>query len=202
MLKEVKMIVKLTGGVGSFKTCLLTRYGKISYTNGRKIFSNYHLNRIPYTKLDLVDLYFNHPELNNAVILGDEFYSFMDCRMSGAKRNRLESYFVAQTRKKNFDLYYTTQYSRFMDLRIELFVDIHIEMHNLWIEKDGQQVKHPYLAMCTMTDYRNPDNWIRKEFVFDGRNYFMEYDTNEAIYPPDDYIKVFEKISKHKNTVG
>ena len=195
------LIVLISGGLGSGKTCLLTKYAILSHIQGKMNISNYHLRRIPYKKLDMVDLYINHPDLKNMFIGGDELYTFMDCRTSISKRNRLESYFVAQTRKANVDLYFTSQFSSFVDLRLIKFVDLVIQMENIWLinKKTGIKYKHPYLFIMTITDYRDPHNISSRTCRFDGRQWFKEYDTNERIYPPEDFIQVNKEMSKKRS---
>lgn len=192
------MIVLITGGLGSGKTCMLTRYGKIAFSEGKNMYSNYHLVNMPYKKLDIVDMFFNEPDLKDVMILGDEIYTFMDCRMSGAKRNRLQSYFIAQTRKRNVDLYGTAQFSQFTDLRLTAFLDVWIKMENIWIMKDGKKTKHPYFFLATFHDYRDENDIKIFTRRFDGRTHFNDYDTNERIYPHDDYIQTAKELSKHK----
>lgn len=195
------LIVLISGGLGSGKTCMLTKYAILSHRMGKMNISNYHLKRIPYKKFDMVDIYFNHPELSNIFIGGDELYTFMDCRTSMTKRNRIESYFIAQTRKSNVDLYFTTQFSSFVDLRLIKFVDIAIQMENIWLinKKTGLRYKHPYLFIMTMTDYRDPNNITSRTYRFDGRQWFKEYNTNERIYPLDDIIQVSKEMSKKRS---
>lgn len=190
------MIVMITGGLGSGKTCLNTKYAVGSSKMGKELISNYHFNNMKYRKLDIVDLYLNHPELKNIAVFGDELYTFMDCRMSITRRNRLESYFIAQTRKANVDLYFTTQYDSFVDLRLVKFVDIWVEMSNIWLlnKKTNLKYKHPYLFIAQFNDFRNPKDFKIKTMRFDGRRFFKEYNTNERIYPPDDYIITEKEI--------
>lgn len=192
------MIVIITGGLGSGKTCLLTRYGKIAHSDGKLLYSNYHLAYMKYKKLDIVDMYFNEPELKNVMILADEIYTFMDCRMSTNKRNILQSYFIAQTRKRNTDLYYTAQFSQFTDLRLTAFIDIWIQMKNIWVMIDGKKQKHPYLFVATFHDYRDEDDIKIFSKQFDGRSHFKDYNTDEEIYPHDEYIKDVKALRKHK----
>jgi hypothetical protein len=186
----------ISGGLGSGKTCLGVRYCVIGYQNNRKVISNVHLNNIPYMKLDLVDLYVNHPDMKDMFIFGDELYTFMDCRMSGSKRNRLESYFIAQTRKKNCDLYFTTQYTSFIDLRLAHFVDVWVEMKNIWFLDGNVKQKHPYKFIAKYHDYRNPSDVKVKTLLFDGRGFFDHYSTDQVIYPPDDYFDLRVKSDK------
>lgn len=190
----------ITGSLGSGKTAMLTRYGLKSSTN-RNVISNYHLKNISYMKLDMVDLYFNHPDLKNMVLLGDELYTFMDCRTSMSKRNRLESYFITQTRKKNVDLYFTTQFSEFVDMRLIAFVSVWIKMENIWLQSNvtGMMYKHPYKFIANFHDYRNQDNIKHFVRIFDGRQWFEEYDTDEVIYPPDDILETQKAMSKKRS---
>jgi len=196
------MIVAIEGGLGSGKTCLLTKYAVESYLlQGRKVYSNYHLKRIPYTKLDIVDIYLNQPELKNVFIAGDELHTFMDCRLSQKRRNIIESYFVLQTRKKNVDLYFTSQWLNLVDIRLIRFVDVVIRMHKIYItNEDGIKMVHPYLFLAEFHDYREdfiPDVYTK---IFDGRKWFDHYDTNEVIYPPDDYLRTEKEIKEKERT--
>ena len=192
------MIVLITGGLGSGKTCMLTRYAKMGFSEGKKLYANYHLTHMPYGTLDIVDMYLNEPELKDIMILGDEIYTFMDCRLSGSQRNRLQSYFIAQTRKINADLYGTAQFSQFNDLRLTAFLDVWIKMENIWIMKNGKKVKHPYYFLATFHDYRNENDINIFTKIFDGRTHFSDYDTSQRIYPHDDYIETAKQIRKHK----
>ena len=190
----------ITGDLGSGKTCMLTRYGVKSSIH-KKLMSNYHFKNVPYEKFDMVDLYLNHPDLSNIVICADELYTFMDCRTSMSKRNRLESYFILQTRKKNVDLYFTSQYSELVETRLIRFVSIWIKMQNIMLKSrnTGLLYKHPYKFIATIHDYRNKDSINVSSYVFDGRPWFNEYDTNEVIYPPDDIFQTQKALAK-RNT--
>ena len=130
------MIIGISGPTGSFKSCFLTRLGltQKKLFPHKKLFSNYHLKNHNYEKLDIVDIYVNKRELKDLIILATELHTTFDCRVSGSSRNRLESYLLTQTRKKSVDFFYDTQYERFLDFRVSLFVDIRIVMENLWYE--------------------------------------------------------------------
>ena len=191
------MIVGIKGVLGSGKTLMLTRYVVKAYKQGKKIISNYHLKGIPYTKLDIVDLYLNHPELKDIFIAGDELYTFMDCRLSMKRRNVIESYFILQTRKKNVDLFFTAQSFSTVDVRLLRFIDIQIKMKKIWLVDDkGNKTAHPYLFLAEFIDYRDIDNIQTKSMILDGRKWFNYYDTNEVIYPPDDYLYTEKEIKE------
>lgn len=195
------MIIQINGDLGTGKTCIMTKYALDYFKMGRKIISNYKLNNIPYEKLDIVDIYLNKPDLKNIVILGDELYTFMDCRTAMSQRNRLESYFIAQTRKRNCDVVFTSQYEDFIDFRLIRFVNINIDMENIWVYSKSLEmsVKHPYLFLVSLTDYRQSKNIKHYKKIFDGRNYFNEYNTEEQIYPPEEIFKTLEDFRKKRN---
>ena len=194
------MIVLITGGVGSGKTCYLVRCSLKAKDIGKAVICNFTFFNIPHKKMDLTDLYLNHPDLTNIFLAYDEFYTEMDCRVSGKVRNRLQSYLIAQTRKKDCDLYCTAQFNQFMDLRLIKFVDIWVECRNVWVVIEDKVKKHPYLFDLEVHDYRtDPFNPIDRAFRFDGRPYFNEYDTNELILPREDYIYEDKKVVKKRS---
>jgi len=133
--------------------------------------------------------------------LMSNYHFNMDCRTSMSKRNRLESYFILQTRKKNVDLYFTSQYSELVETRLIRFVSIWIKMQNIMLKSrnTGLLYKHPYKFIATIHDYRNKDSINVSSYVFDGRPWFNEYDTNEVIYPPDDIFQTQKALAK-RNT--
>ena len=197
-------IVMITGDLGTGKTAMLTRYGCKSSLHKAHVLANYHLNSINYRPFDMVDLYINEPELSDMIILGDELYTFMDCRTSMSVRNRLESYFITQTRKKNCDLYFTTQFSELVDYRLIYFASVWVEMENIWMWDNNIQdkVKHPYLFKATFHDYRDTKNINVTTMQFDGRIWFKEYNTNEVIYPPDDILNTQKELRKATKKKG
>jgi hypothetical protein len=139
----------------------------------------------------------------------------MDCRVSGSYRNRLESYFVAMTRKAKADFFMTMQYEKFTDWRLSAFIKVKYIMESIPvkhdIEIDGIQYSyvkpHPYMFKTTLIDERNGSDIIVRDFIFDGRRWFNEFNTDEYILPPDDLIQTirikqmkdkiqFDKLSK------
>jgi hypothetical protein len=191
--------IAFLGDLGSGKTTLCTRFVILTKKlhQEKEIYLNYDLKNYSYHKLDLMDLYLNHQEIRNVIIGIDEIYTMMDCRVSGSYRNRIESYFVAMTRKAQADLFITMQYETFVDCRLSPFVKVKYIMEKIMIPCDividgikYSYVKpHPYLFKTTLLDERNSNNPIMKEFMFDGRKWFNEFDTDEYIRPPEDEIQ-------------
>lgn len=95
--------------------------------SGRKVISNDHLN-FDFTHFDisyfLEHIVQNDTELEDCILLVDEFYQIADSRSSATKLNKLWSYFVVQTRKRGVDLYICTHHLDHIDLRNRRAVDI------------------------------------------------------------------------------
>ncbi|KKL82217.1 hypothetical protein LCGC14_1986920, partial [marine sediment metagenome] len=63
-------------------------------------------------------------ELEECVLFLDEMYQIADSRSSGSKLNKLFTYFMVQTRKRNVDVYFCTHYLDHVDLRLRRAADI------------------------------------------------------------------------------
>lgn len=93
--------------------------------NDRKVISNIHLN-FPFQKFSL-EWFLEHladHEMEDCILLLDEMYQTADSRSSGSKLNKLFTYFMVQTRKRNVDVYFCTHYLDHVDLRLRRSADI------------------------------------------------------------------------------
>ena len=91
---------------------------------GRRVISNNHL-AFEYTHFD-IQYFLNNiasTELENCVLLLDEAYQYIDSRMSQSKLNKLFTYFVVQTRKRDVDMYICTHHIDHLDKRLRRAVD-------------------------------------------------------------------------------
>jgi hypothetical protein len=137
-------IVNFEGKMGSGKTLSCTAFAFMEFLGGRKIVANYNLNFIKYmidnsggelkTKEDVEKLGYKIPqifdieyfiehladkEIYESLIIFDEAYLYMDSRGSGGSRmNKLFTWFVNQTRKRDVDLYICTQHKDQLDKRL------------------------------------------------------------------------------------
>lgn len=106
------MIVAIIGRLGTGKTAFLTWIGKNHFKEGRKIYSNYFVN-FPHEKI-------SHPfqliDMEDGVFLADEFYLWVSSVGSQRKVQIALSNIYRQFRKKDVDVYATSQ--RFMNLHI------------------------------------------------------------------------------------
>ncbi|KKN45386.1 hypothetical protein LCGC14_0683720 [marine sediment metagenome] len=120
------MIVTWEGQQGSGKTTAAVAFAYEEHkANGRKVISNNHLN-FDFTKFSL-EFFIEHladHEMEDCVLFLDEMYQIADSRSSGSKLNKLFTYFMVQTRKRNVDVYFCTHYLDHVDLRLRRAADI------------------------------------------------------------------------------
>lgn len=114
--------------MGSGKTTLAVALADYYHeTRDLQILSNMTLKSIDYTPFTLEYLAEQMKEeessLEDCVLLLDETYQIADSRNSASKFNRLFSYFVVQTRKRNVELICCTHSFRSLDLRLRSATD-------------------------------------------------------------------------------
>lgn len=184
------MLIAIEGGLGTGKTVMLLRYlindGKL----GHKIFANFGIIGLPYNNIDIGELLqkeSSNLEFKDATIGIDEITVFVDCRTSTAKRNRIFGYFVLQSRKRNVNVYYTSQDLGMLDFRLtnhtHIVVLCDFEYRNY---KKGDRIlrlKVKNRRRYTIIDFRDPHNVKRKSFTLDISAYYPYYDTDEIIRP-------------------
>lgn len=187
------MIVGLEGGLGSGKTIMEVRYLKKDAGKGIPIYANFHLKKIEYKLLDVMEILkmdqdkVNLGDLSLAI---DEITVFMDCRTSMKKMNRFISYFILQTRKRNVTMYYTTQDFGMVDKRLINHTDVRIiceKIPKYKEDKDGNLIKDGYVTHWreyTIYDLRDRKNFNWRQFKLKISPYYDYYDTNEVILPP------------------
>ena len=147
------------------------------HLNGRPLYTNLELKGIPFKEFD-IDRFLSgehDKELYNATIGIDEITVMMDCRVSSSKHNLLMGYLVLQSRKRDIDIYYTTQSLDLVDYK--------------------RLVKYTnYIVSCSKFENDELDNYRRYDFfdvynekmtskVMDIRPYYKYYDTNQIIEP-------------------
>jgi hypothetical protein len=116
------MIIGIHGYLGSFKTTTAVALAKLSYDNGYTVMSNQPLN-FPYVKLDM-DMIRRYAIIGEQLpyeklfILGDEWQQVMDSRRSMDGDELMNTYFIAQTRKRGVKLCYIAPQRGMSDLRL------------------------------------------------------------------------------------
>jgi hypothetical protein len=177
------MIVGIEGGLGSGKTLLMTRYLVKDARNGHKIYTNYALKDVDHEQVDLskiLDMHKNSFDLHDCSIGIDEITVFADCRKSGSKLNRVISYFILQSRKRNVNIYFTTQNLGMVDLRLVNYMDIQVICEKVY-DQDNVQVNG--LSKYRIFDLRDPRKVSLKRMILDITPYYRFYDTKEVILP-------------------
>lgn len=174
----------MTGVKGSGKTCLTTAMLCESYQKGRGIYANYAL-KFPYTPLDMEDIVENMENLQDVAIAIDEAQIYFDCRMSASKQNRLFSYLMLQSRKRNVDILMTSQQLWNVDVRIRRNLDYLSECVAM-VEKapgkfrratveeiEGRRVDRVFVRE---TNYAQESS---RSFLFNPTPYFTLYNSDE-----------------------
>ncbi len=120
------MIVTFEGNMGSGKTTAAVAFAYEEHdVNKLKVISNTFLN-FTYTQFSL-EWFIEHladHEMEDCILFLDEMYQIADSRSSGSKLNKLFTYFMVQTRKRNVDVYFCTHYLDHVDLRLRRSADI------------------------------------------------------------------------------
>lgn len=172
------MIITYLGRRGSGKTLTMVKDAYIAHKRGKKVISNMkgipfatYMNNNDILKLDKTS------KLFNAVILIDEAQIFFDSRRSMKKENISFSNFVQQTRKRNIDLYLTTQFANSIEKRLRDHTDIIAKVKFL---SNYNLCKVKYIDI-TSTEDEYLQEPLKVEIVYDATAIFKLYDTNQMI---------------------
>ena len=183
------MIVAFVGNQGSGKTLGLTFNAWFSFrymyhlVNGFwqikpdwKIYANYKLKGIdfePITNIDEID------KMRSGTFFGDEFWSWADSRESETPLNKIISKIILAARKRNVNIFYTTQKLHQMEKRIRDITDM-IVVPRLY----GWKIirNEPIPLKCELNWY---DSSLNEMKDFRQRFYTLKifdmYDTTEEI---------------------
>jgi hypothetical protein len=179
----------LVGKMGGGKTLTMTYFLFILFVEKMmRILTNYSLtfpNRRDGYKPEKIQLETlldpNNKEMMNCAIGLDEFWLFADSRTSASKTNRLISYIMLQSRKRNVDIFITAQTYMQIDTRIRKNAD-----YIIYCKKSNK----PGYIRFTIIPRDNPEKGM-KTYQIDGSKIYGLYNTNEIIDPTIN-------LSKHK----
>ena len=163
-------ITAIVGAIGSGKTLLMTWIlnAQRKNQNNKDIISNYHLT-FPHHSISFDQI--QEMELKNCVVGLDELTVWLDSRLSMSKQNRIISYFILQTRKRDVDLIATTQDFGMLDLRMRRQTNFLIESEKL----DLDYYKYTIIRFGDMK---------QTSFYFRPKETYNQYDTNQIIDIP------------------
>lgn len=169
------MIIGFVGKVGSGKTLLMTYFLYKYFNRDWRIMTNYGL-KFKHQKAIFETFQDLHIDLKHVGLGIDEIHLWMDSRTSMKKRNRVFSYFITQSRKRNLIFYWTSQRFGQVDKRLRENTDYLFSCKKV---KRGNTV---YIK-ATMTDM---DNGKTRKVVVRGNPIFDLYDTHEIVNPVED----------------
>lgn len=214
------MIIGFIGGRNSGKTCSMSIEAFKKFKQGYKIYSNYHLNfpYTPYTVDDLMSFAESGIYFGNAIFLLDEIHIWFDARCSGKKRNIIFSYFLNQSSKNDIDIFYTSQFSRQVEIRMRLNTEIVTESNcrvfikapgKNWEMRENYRPKPKEIETCKIKTYIT--NLITKfsetgldkivKRVYKANKYFPLYNTREVIKQQSDVFQRAKEDDKRNKGI-
>jgi hypothetical protein len=102
-------ITAVLGQRGSGKTLFMTYLAHQYHAEGKKIFSNFQLKKIPYTPITFSELAKLPEWLYDGVVFLDEIHIGADSYEVFKKSNKMITTFATQLRKRRITLFYSTQ---------------------------------------------------------------------------------------------
>ena len=179
------MIHLILGQQGSGKTLFLVMKAWEHFNQNKKIYSNVKLN-FPFEQLDYKDVI--ECNLADGVVILDEIHLLLPARASMRKINReICDGFLSMVRKKNLEVFGTTQTMRKVDVRFREEADYIYSatryafnkgewfevMHNQNLSKDVPIM----IKLVIQETFSN--NVVEISFI--GNKYFDLYDTSQII---------------------
>lgn len=157
----IKIRIAFIGSQSSGKTLSMVYYAYAKHLQGYDIYSNLKLN-FPFkifTQKELIEYTKNQKQFNKSVFLIDEAHLFFDSRSGMSNKNKVMSYFITQTSKRDCELYVTTQRFNQLDLRFRENCDYNIYCDRHLKIKDEYFII-PKTMKRKLTDYFNQRLYI------------------------------------------
>jgi ABC-type dipeptide/oligopeptide/nickel transport system ATPase component len=190
------MIIGIVGELGCGKTLLLTHLGKLMHDCGYTVYSNYKLN-FPHNLIDEANILSNLTKESKNIFLFDELWLTADSRKSMSLSNFILSSSVLQSRKLSCDIFYTTQHSRQVDIRIRNVTNLFFRPSILFNINNI-----PFLIIVKV--FKRDFHGIlipRKTFYVNVLDSLGLYDTSEIILPSE-HDEFSTLIERYKNFSG
>jgi len=162
--------------MGAGKTLASTQLGfKNWFSRKMKIYSNYHLYKLPYYYLETIK---QIDYCKDGVVLLDEFWRLCDSRLSRKTSNKIVTDVLARSRKRHLVYIFTAQVIDMIDKRIRKTTDF---------------VSYPMLfrgestckCLIFRTGYPRNANYM-KTFYFNTAIPFSIFNSNEEVDMVDD----------------
>lgn len=174
------MIIGITGKIGSGKTLLASYLANEGHKDGQTIISNYRL-KIPHQLITLPDIedYANkHSSLKKCMLILDEAQTILDCRQS--IKNRIMSYFILQTRKRDVDIVFTSQQFWNVEKRLRENTD-YVLVCSAIRSKENNKILLAVNVEINEYEGRDTFNYRGNFMIRDPASVFKLYDTYEIV---------------------
>ncbi|MGP3705247.1 MAG: hypothetical protein ACKD6O_08165 [Candidatus Bathyarchaeota archaeon] len=176
------MLIGVLGGFGSGKTLLLAIWGfRLACKSDKfEVYSNFKINHKNVVSLTPRKLLGINPTDKKAVVLLDEVYAWLDSRVSSSAVNRLLSWIVLQSRKRNMDIIYSAQLGGSVDLRMRNMTDLVVYC------KSNFNRNFELTGFSYVVEWSNGFNCKRFGFFLPtakAKKWFSVYDTREIVKP-------------------
>lgn len=185
--KRVSKLVGILADVGEGKTALMTYILYQDYMRGNDVIANYHLNfprhesaKFSYMDIDTIHKLFqdqSNEELSNATLGLDEAHMGLDSRLALRRLNMRLGYLATQRRKRNLDIYFTSQRKFMTDIRIRSLCDYYIQIEKI----SNKPLSFRYRAVNPET-FESMTRWV---YFTPTQKHLDMYDTNEIIAEPE-----------------
>jgi hypothetical protein len=179
------MIHLVIGKQGSGKTLFMVAKAYAAWKKRRTIYSNVML-KFPFKKLDYHEII--DCKLENGMVMLDEIHQLLPARRSMRKINvEICDGFISMVRKKNLEVYGSTQTLRKVDVRFVEEADyIYLcekfaWQNGMWakvVHNENMDAKLPILIKVIVKEICSGEEL---EFTFHGNPYFKMFDTNQVI---------------------
>lgn len=178
---------------GSGKNTWLTR--QALKTSFKIVKSNFHF--FNFKKFSFLKSYelFELPE--NSMIIIDEAYKWLDCRLSQRRVNIYLSQILQESRKPNQDWYISTQYDSYIDFRFRDDAELIIECENIhlgWYPNGMEKNDYIFNYKWQNKRYKNKKVKLSCE---NAEYYYQFFDTTERV---EDFGIAKFKLSILQNT--
>lgn len=179
----------LRGYRGSGKNTFLTRLAKI--TEFFNTYANFHIININ-SKFFFLHSYDIFNLKKNSLIIIDEAYKWLDCRLSQTRIAIFLSHISMESRKTNQDWYIACQYDDYIDFRFTEDADLVIDCQNIklgkYIKEDKKRLKYINVG-DDKNEYIYKFQWKNKKIknkIFklsceQSEMLYKHFDTNECI---------------------
>ena len=189
----MSVIMGFVGPRGDGKTLAMTAALIHGYKRNKTIYSNYGLKFppseenpspvLPLRATTLTEFADADSGLQDAIVAVDEIHVWLDSRSSQTKRNKVASYMVTQSRKRDVDVFYTTQLLHQVEKRVRDNTDIIVKCENLNRARDRGRPLEQHQPYIRLTILQTDRGKFSTKYIppTRARKIARLYDTNQII---------------------